>query len=253
VLRPSAQPVVPLFDGWYANADGTRDLCFGYFNLNMEEPLDIPLGEANFIEPARYDGRQPTHFTPVPGMTPASPFTSRFRRIWCAFTVTVQADFGEGEQVWWTLQRAGESPVRVPGTVNVAYLLDEPSSDGRGDLAPVLRFSEGGEPFQGRHGVTAQARTVRVGQPLELSLHVEHEFEERAWVGWLEYKGPGAVTFSPTEQRIALVNGRGVATTRASFSEPGEYELLVQSINGTDAFEYHCCWTNGYVPVTVVR
>jgi hypothetical protein len=44
-----------------------------------------------------------------------------------------------------------------------------------------------------------------------------------------------------------------VATTRASFSEPGEYELLVQSINGTDAFEYHCCWTNGYVPVTVVR
>jgi hypothetical protein len=253
VLRPHSQPVVPIYEGWYENPDGTRDICFGYFNLNLDEPLDIPLGEGNVIEPSRFDGRQPTHFTPVPGMTPASPFTSRFRRVWCAFTVTVPADFGEDDQVWWTLQREGESPVRAPGTVNVAYVLDEPRSDGRGELAPVLRFSEGGAPAQGRRGATAPARRVRVGQPLELHVQVEHPFEEQLWVGWVKYKGPGAVTLAPAEQRVTLEDGHAAATARATFSEPGEYELLVQSINSTAAFEFHCCWTNGYVPVTVTE
>ena len=251
VLRDHAQPVVPIFEGWYANEDGTRDLCFGYFNLNLEEALDIPLGEANFIQPSRYDGRQPTHFTPVPGMTPASPFTSRFRRVWCAFTVTVPADFGADDQVWWTLQRPGESPVRTPGNLNVAYVLDEPRSDGRGEVAPVLRFAEGGAAFQGRRGADGTARTVRVGQPLDLTVHAEHEFEERLWVGWLKHGGPGGVTFTPAEQRVELEDGRAVVTTRATFDAPGEYRLLVQSINATSAFEFHCCWTNGYVPVTV--
>ncbi|SVB49005.1 uncharacterized protein METZ01_LOCUS201859, partial [marine metagenome] len=92
VLRPSEQPVVPIYEGYFENDDGTYDICFGYFNLNLDESVNVPLGENNFIEPAQYDGRQPTHFTPVPGMTPVSPFTSRFRRIWCAFTVTVPAD-----------------------------------------------------------------------------------------------------------------------------------------------------------------
>jgi hypothetical protein len=253
VLRPHSQPVVPIYEGWYANADGTREICFGYFNLNLDEPVDIPLGEANFIEPTRHDGRQPTHFTPVPGMTPASPFSSRFRRVWCAFTVTVPADFGEDDQVWWTLEREGESPVRTPGTIRAEYVLDEPRSDGRGELAPTLRFGENGAPFQGRRGAVAPAHTVRVGQPLELSVRLEHPFEQQLWVGWVKYQGPGPVSFVPTEQRVALTDGPGVATTRVTFSEPGRYELLVQSIHNTAAFEFHCCWTNGYVPVTVTE
>ena len=89
VLRSSEQPVVPIYEGYYENDDGTYDICFGYFNLNLDESVNVPLGENNFIEPTQYDGVQPTHFTPVPGMTPVSPFTSRFRRVWCAFTVTV--------------------------------------------------------------------------------------------------------------------------------------------------------------------
>ena len=253
VLRPHSQPVVPIFEGWYPNADGTREVCFGYFNLNLDESLDIPLGERNFIEPSRYDGHQPTHFTPVPGMTSSSPFSSRFRRIWCAFTVTVPADFGPEDQVWWTLERPGEEPVRTPGTINVAYVLDEPRSDGRGDVAPTVRFSQGGAPFQGRKGMTGPARTVRVGQPLELSVRLEHPFEEQLWVGWVQYRGPGRVTFGPTEQRVALAEGRGVATTRVTFAAPGQYEVLVQAINNTAAFEFHCCWTNGYIPVTVTE
>jgi len=254
VLRPHSQPVVPLFEGWYRNADGTYEICFGYFNLNLDEPIDIPLGEDNFIEPSHYDGRQPTHFTPVPGMTPTSPFTSRFRRVWCAFTVTAPADFTEQDQIWWTLHREGEdAPVRVPGTINVAYVLDEPRSDGMGELAPVLRFSEDGEGFQGRKGMTSPPLTARVGQPLELSLWVEQPFEEQMWVGWLKYKGRGEVTFRPAEQRIPLEDTKGVARTSVTFSEPGEYEILVQSLDTTANFEFHCCWTNAYFPVTVTR
>jgi hypothetical protein len=252
VLRPHSQPVVPIYEGWYRNADGTREICFGYFNLNLEEPVDIPLGEGNFIEPNEFDGRQPTHFTPVPGMTSDSPFTSRFRRVWCAFTVTVPASFTEEDQVWWTLDRGGEdAPVRTPGTIKVEYVLDEPRSDGMGELAPLLRFSEGGAAFQGRKGSAAPRVTARAGQPLDLRVWIEHPFEEQMWVGWVKYKGPGEVTFRPAEQSVPVQDMRGVAATSVTFSEPGEYELLVQAIDRTANFEFHCCWTNGYVPVIV--
>ena len=65
VLRPSGQPVIPLFEGYYENPDGTYEICFGYFNLNTEQDLDVPFGPANFIEPTEFDGGQPTHFDRV--------------------------------------------------------------------------------------------------------------------------------------------------------------------------------------------
>ena len=43
-----------------------------------------------------------------------------------------------------------------------------------------------------------------------------------------------------------------IATTTATFSEPGDYLLRVQAIDGTGSFEFYCCWTNGYVEVTVM-
>lgn len=253
VLRPADQPVVPIYEGWFENDDGTYDICFGYFNLNLEESVDIPLGGQNFIEPSRYDGRQPTHFAPVPGMTPVSQFTSRFRRFWCAFTVTVPGSFGPDDRVTWTLEREDGEVVSTPGSLNAAYILDEPGSGGRGEVAPTLRLSEDGVTFQGRRGAAAPPQTVRVGQPLDLSIWIEHPFEEMIWVGGVHYKGPGTVSLSPTEQRVPLEGGQGVATTSAVFDEPGDYEVLVQAINRTSAFEFHCCWTNAYFRVSVVE
>jgi hypothetical protein len=61
------------------------------------------------------------------------------------------------------------------------------------------------------------------------------------------------VTFTPAEARVPLTERRGVATTTVTFSEPGEYQLLMQAIDGTENFEFHCCWTNAYIPVTVTR
>ncbi|MEC8587071.1 MAG: hypothetical protein VXY78_01730, partial [Pseudomonadota bacterium] len=37
VIRPKGQPIIPLFDGWYPNEDGSSTICFGFFNMNSEQ------------------------------------------------------------------------------------------------------------------------------------------------------------------------------------------------------------------------
>ena len=239
-LRPRGQGIVPIFDGWFRNEDGSSDLCFGYYTLNTEEAVDIPLGPANAIEPAEFDGGQPTHFDPVPE-TP-------YRRYYCVFTVTVPRGFGRRQQVVWTIER-GTARASTPGHLHPDYVLDEPNSDGRGESAPTLRFEEHGPRFRGRSGHTAAARAVAAGQPLELTVWAEHG-GARSWLGWTKHQGPGDVTISAPELRVDPAEGR--ATVTATFNQPGDYLLRVQGIDDpVEDFEFHCCWTNGYVPVTV--
>jgi hypothetical protein len=240
VLRPMGQPVVPLFDGWYPKDDGTARICFGYFNLNTDQSLDVPLGPGNRIEPSQFDGMQPTHFDPVP--------EGNYRRHLCVFTVEVPENFGDG-RVTWTLETNGER-LSTPGKVIAPYVLDEPESGGRGVVPPILKLDENGPEFRGRDGFTAPRRTVRVGEPLTLRVWVDHP-APRSWVSWTEHQGPGRVDFAEPEMYVRREDR--VGTTTARFSEPGEYLLRVQSIYSTASFEYHCCWTNGYVPVTVTR
>ena len=73
---------------------------------------------------------------------------------------------------------------------------------------------------------------------------------DRSWVAWTHHQGPGRVDFAESE--ITVDKADGMATTTASFTEPGDYLIRVQAIDNTAAFEFHCCWTNGYVPVRVV-
>jgi hypothetical protein len=241
VLRPSGQPVVPIYEGWYPKDDGTKRICFGYFNLNTEESLDVPLGPDNRLEPSQYDGAQPTHFDPVP--------KGNYRRALCVFTVAVPADFDVDDRVVWTLRTNGVE-LSTPGKVIPPYILDEPESGGRGIVPPVLRLEEGGPEFRGRDGYTAPRREVRVGEFLPLRVWVDHP-APRSWVRWTEHQGPAPVEFSEPEMYVS--REEGVGSTTARFSQPGDYLLRVQSIYSTADFEYHCCWTNGYVPVTVTR
>ena len=240
VLRPRGQGIVPIFDGWYRNEDGSSDLCFGYYNLNTEETVEIPMGPANAIEPAEFNGGQPTHFDPVPERP--------YRRYYCVFTVTVPSGFGRRQQVVWTIER-GTARASTPGHLHPDYVLDEPDSDGRGESAPTLRFEENGPRFRGRSGPTAAGRTVGVGEPVELTIWAEHG-GDRNWLGWTKHQGPGDVTFGAPELWVDPAQGR--ATVTATFDRPGNYLLRVQAIDDpVEDFEYHCCWTNGYVPVTV--
>src|SRR5712672_909144 len=47
----SGQDVVPAFEGWEKNADGSFNMVFGYMNRNYEEEIDLPVGADNMIEP----------------------------------------------------------------------------------------------------------------------------------------------------------------------------------------------------------
>ena len=49
MIRDSGRPIVPIFEGWFQNEDGTYTLSFGYASFNLEEALHIPLGPDNFI------------------------------------------------------------------------------------------------------------------------------------------------------------------------------------------------------------
>ena len=41
------------------------------------------------------------------------------------------------------------------------------------------------------------------------------------------------------------------ATTTATFSEPGDYIVRVTAVDAYGAGGSQCCWSNGFVPVTV--
>ena len=243
VIRDDGQPVIPLFDGWYPNADGSKTICFGYFNMNREESLDIPRGEDNHLE-TDYPGLDlsqvllPSHFDPLPPL---------YRHVFCAFPVTVPADFSVNHRVTWRLSSNGQN-LSTPGKVIAPYVMDEPDSNGRGDSAPAVRLSEDGQAVRGRSGIhSAGAVNARVNQPVTLQAWIDHP-EQEVWVGWSHHSGPGAVSFDQKEYTIQS----GASTqVRASFSEPGQYVVRMQTIDSIAAFEFYCCHTNAYYHINV--
>jgi hypothetical protein len=243
--------VSPFFEGWYANPDGTYTLSFGYFNRNLSETVDIPIGPDNRIEPAEFDGMQPTSFPPVN----YGGFNARRER--GVFTITVPAEYRDRDIVW-TLRVQGEE-LRVPGRMtSPAYELGYVPM-AMGSMPPIVRFSPTGAAGQGPRGVTADAvLNARVGTPLPLTIYAQDtgEREERYPVNvtWQKHQGPGTVEFSPRTARIEL--GASEAATTATFSEPGEYLLRARVDNFTapdSTFADQCCWTNGYVRVNVTN
>lgn len=244
-MRPSGGPVVPFFEGWQANPDGSYELLFGYWNVNTEEVLDIPLGPDNFIEPGRYDGAQPTRFLPMPDGD---------RRYWGVFTVTVPPDFGEGDVVW-TLRQQGES-YSVPGRITVApYQLDGWDQPGRLNVAPSLRLEAEGEAGLGFAGVTAGPVQARVGRPLSLTVWADRDNPYRddqrpIHLRWMQHQGPGDVGFAEVETQVDAEGGE--SGNEVTFDAPGDYVLRVLAYNSVPDFEFFCCWTNGFLAVEVV-
>ncbi len=243
--------MIPVYDGWFENPEGSYTLCFAYFSLNTEQSLDIALGPENRIEPPEYDGTRPTHFDPVPAPT----LTRRYRHHWCVFSVTVPDDFGTRDVVW-TLTTQGDE-LAATGSLVPTYILDEPTSYGRGAVAPFMSLEEDGPKLQGRRGLWAGPRTVRANQPLSLTAWIQHA-EPGTWLGWTKHQGPGEVMF--TESEIRTDAAEGAATTSATFSQPGSYVVRVQAINDLESsrnptygFEFHCCWTNGFIRIDVVE
>jgi hypothetical protein len=251
-LHDSGQSVTGAFEGWFKNSDGSFSLLFGYFNRNLKQELDIPIGPNNRIDPGGPDRGQPTHFLP--------------RRHWGLFTVTVPKDFGE-QKLTWTLVANGQTTV-IPGSLNPLWELSPFFDVGLGNTPPVIRFEEGGLSVQGPKPITA-TRTARAGNPLTLTVWVADD--AKTYPGakppdtppviltWSEFRGPGAVTFANVKPEIKKTEGKttaafsGSATTTATFSEPGEYmlEVVANDWSGEGGRGFQCCWTNALVKVSV--
>ena len=164
------QPVSPVFEGWTVNPDGTHTLSFGFFNRNSAEAIEIPIGPNNFIEPARYNGNQPTSFPII-----RAGFVGRGTGV---FGIVVPADFPVDADVVWTLTSNGRT-YSVPGRISKreSRLNGDNEPVGAGSMPPKVRFGNGPEGI-GIRGITSD-RVLRtsVGVPVAVSVWAQDNFE----------------------------------------------------------------------------
>ena len=246
--------ITGVFEGWFRNSEGTF-LEIGYYNRNLKQELDIPVGPNNRIEPGGPDFGQPTHFYPG--------------KAWGVQTIKVPDDFGD-KQLTWTITANGKT-TSIPLNLKTDWELS-PFIDAGGDLPPYLSFA----PFK------AKARTLmgpipvethltaKVGEPLPLTVYVaddalvqpdEREMKVPVTLHWTSFRTSGAVKFDNSRPVVEKTDDEmppkavftGKATTTVTFSEPGEYilEVVANDATGEGGGGFMCCWTNGLVKVTV--
>ena len=216
------QNISPAYEGWERAPDGTRSFLFGYMNRNWEEEIDVPIGPDNMIQPGGADLGQPTHFLP--------------RRNRFVFKVRVPPEFSEKEEMVWTLTTQGKTE-RAYASLREDYFIDdvvvasETGALGAGASNPEVRGNK--PPTVVAEG--DRTRTVRVGQPLSLSVVVKDDGiprrrgggggaaatvltggramfnpPSRITVGkvnglhasWFVYRGAGSVTFNPPQVKV---------------------------------------------------
>jgi len=277
---PDGLPIIPVLEGWIANPNGTTSFSFGIINRN-DDPVEIPIGENNYIEPAKYDGMQATHF-------PAGRTTG-------AFAVTVPSS-EQNDDVWWYLKTGDSESLKVPGRRGAsAYELDFILPRPQGALQPLVGIGEDGPQTAPAVGLVTMIddyprNPVGVGQQVLLTINAtdpavrdpeDPRFGEPLAMGvsFTKFQGPGDVEFTmdpdnvtdietaysaddprsrffrpPGPNQLEITGPSGVGQVYASFSEPGEYIIWTKvdvhkapdSSNGDQ-----CCWTNVYQRVSV--
>ena len=239
--RERGASVTPAYEGWYKNDDGSFSMLIGFYNRNSKEPLTIPIGPNNKIEPGDPDQGQPTFF--------------ETGRQWGVFVIKVPKDFGE-KVIKWTLTSNGETQ-SVPFTLNKGYPITPYKELGMGNQPPTLWFTADGTKVTGPPTSIAGSFTGAVGQPVALTVFADDVKEKDskavnvATVSMHKHRGPGDVKFEST--RIAVRKAGEPVATSATFSAPGEYLLRVQANDesGEGGGGFQCCWTNTYVKVII--
>ena len=233
----SGQNIVPYFEGWIRNPDGTFDLVFGYFNRNWKEELIIPAGPDNKLEPNGPEAGQPTYFLP--------------RRQRWIYRLRVPADFGNKE-VTWTITAHGHMETAY-GNLLPAQEINDRVVSTNGNLDPGE-----GDPNEPPSITVARTQTATTSTPLRLSASIRDDGlpkprvprasrpaatggfgaqVDRAaaaapkglTITWLQYSGPGKAIFEETGA-IPVSNGQAATTVR--FSEPGTYRLRAIANDG---------------------
>ncbi len=249
----SGQTVTPAYEGWYVDDDGMVALSFGYYNRNTEEVLEIPIGESNQILGAldgNPDQGQPTRF--------------EVDRHWGVFTVKIPE--GHDESVVWRLSNQGKT-FDIRANLHTDYIIDAIAGDANGNFPPRISFTEDGDWGHGPGGITSDELQARVGTPLELTAWVEDRGEVNPLfaqffggdggpppitVTWFKQQGPGEASFSESSARVPAEGG--AANTEVTFGAPGEYVLRARVTEFTGpatAGHAQCCWSNGFIKVSV--
>ena len=251
----SGQEVVPAYEGWEPNADGSFNLVFGTMNRNWEEELHVPIGPDNHIEPGGPDQGQPTWFLP--------------RRNRFLFRVRVPADFGENELVWTVTSPNGKT-YRAYGTLHPDYFLDEAVIQRNHGLAVTdLRLPNVAPELRVEGAAT---RTAKVGVPVTLTAHATDDGQpaprnqrpldvsQPATViittaaglrlSWFVYRGEAEVVFDPPQTKVwedtrpnsnspwgpgwetPPLPGDGKWVATATFTQPGTYVLRCLAHDG---------------------
>ena len=236
----TGQDVVPVYEGWIQNPDGTFDLVFGYFNRNYQEELAILPGPDNMVDPGGPDRGQPTYFLP--------------RRQARLFRVRVPKDWGD-KVLTWTIKANGRTekaygdllPVQEinehiisSGGNSVPYGDEDPNKPPTITLAPLTRVqvsapatltatvTDDGLPKPPPRPVR-QATTTRDGAIQRQTNFANAPRARGLTVRWLEYAGPAKVTFDPPGA-IPVTNG--TAAVKARFAAPGTYTFIATANDG---------------------
>ena len=235
------QNVVPVFEGWVQNPDGTFGLVFGSFNRNWEEDVSIPIGPNNHIEPGNPDQGQPTFFYPRRGKN--------------LFEITVPKDFGVGKkEVVWTLTSRGKTEkaygALVPQEVLTRRMvllggsLSDQAAAGNDDVGderivnkPPSVALDPAQPVALPGTATLNATITDDGLPKPVGGGGGRGAARVLRVDWSTYRGPARVLFAPPTAPSPTPAGGKVSTT-ATFKTPGNYVLRAKAIDA-GGFEHN--------------
>jgi hypothetical protein len=236
----SGQDVVPYYEGWIRNKDGSFDLVFGYFNRNWEEEIAIAPGPDNLIEPGGPDRGQPTYFLP--------------RRQGWVYRLRVPADFGKGV-VTWTIKANGKTE-KAYGELLPVEEITERIIMTRGNLNPgdddpnkppsvsivaaatasigaplslTANVSDDGLP---KPRAPAPVRTPQAGDATTIQAQANSSASPRPRglnVTWMQLRGPAKARFDRGGP-LAVENGK--AETSVQFTERGTYVLRATANDG---------------------
>jgi hypothetical protein len=235
----ASQDVVPSFDGWLHNQDGTFTFVFGYMNRNYKEEMAIPAGPDNKVEPGRsIDQGQPTYFLPR-------------RHAW-VFEVKVPADWPAQKELVWTITSHGRTEKAYASLVMEEEIIPRLIMS-RGNLSPGLEDPNQPPTISMQSAVTS----TKVGSAVDLMAVVTDDGLPKAPppkpvaapepgkppaqtnsasarprlplnVTWMQYRGPAKAVFS----RYPVIVKDGKAPLTANFSQPGMYVLRASASDG---------------------
>ena len=234
----SGQNVVPYFDGWIRNGDGSFDLVFGYFNRNWEETIVLQPGPQNQVSPGAVDQGQPTVFLP--------------RRQGWVYRVHVPKDFGK-QVVTWTITVNGKTE-KAYGELMPVEEITERIVITRGNLNPGE-----GDPNKPPVVTIDQVKDASTDQPLTVvagvsddglpkpraaiqrkstgdATRIQQQTNSSATgqrrgltVSWMQLRGPAKAVL---EGATASPPADGKASVVARFSQAGTYVLRATANDG---------------------